>query len=108
MEGQSAKMPAALKRTRCEGRAKRLLPLLGMRIRRSSRCAPAATWMASTSVPRSSTADAGASWSAFLYTKELFIFNVHVRLMYMNFSGQRRHGMADPDTVHVQVRVSQR
>ncbi len=63
-EGHSAKIPATRRRTRSDGRDRRRLPLLGMRSRRSSKCDPAATWIASTSVPRSSTAEAGASWSA--------------------------------------------
>ena len=62
-EGHRANAPATFSLTRSEGRLTFRLPLLGMCSRSSSRCAPEDTCRASTSVPRSSTADAGVSLS---------------------------------------------
>ena len=60
-EGHSAKMPATRRRARSGGRRPRWrLPALGMRRRSRLSVAFAATWIASTSAPRSSTAEAGA------------------------------------------------
>ena len=65
IEGQSAKMPATRRRTRGGGDARTWrLAQLGMRRRRNSRCEPFPTWIASTSVPMSSTACAPSGSSA--------------------------------------------